>query len=196
MVTEKWSLPVQRNRKQFITTTSTQALHPLMIAYLSEAFPCSSQVPGSLYTYIQYEPWHLRNQMLSLLFSVHLPAREDDKHSLPRGSFHVSNNPRHASGFSGSQAYDLFLSVVKLGKSPGWAGEPWVMNHRCFPYKAQTAVGSTLTQELCIPTGAFRNVSVGSMRSFRYNGTESLIYFFPFSGITRESQSLVDSTVK
>ena len=136
MVMEKWSLPVQRNRKQFITTTSTRALHPSwQPPLLSKPSPALAKVLGSLYTYIQYEPWHLQS---NAVFIVLCPpaARDDDNHSLPRGSFHVSNHPRPASGFrpgSPSLRSVSFCGEGSLWASPpGWAGEPCVMN-LCFP---------------------------------------------------------------
>lgn len=70
------------------------------------------------------------------------PAREDDKHNL-QGSFMfliIPDMPLVSS--LALQAYDLFLSVVKLGKSPrlGWRA----MSHesQLFPLSPNSPVGS------------------------------------------------------
>ena len=55
------------------------------------------------------------NQMLSLLFSVHLQPRGWQT----RGSFHVSNHPRHASGFlPGSPSLWSISFCGEVGQDP------------------------------------------------------------------------------
>lgn len=178
MVTEKWSLPVQRNRKQFVTTTSTQALHPLVTATSPiKAFPCSSQ--GAWKSLHLYPVWALAFTIKCCLYcSLSTSSLEDDKHGDLFMFLIIPDMPLVSS--LALQAYDLFPSVVKLGKSPGLGWRTMSHESLLLPLQGpKSPVGSNSDPtELCIYDWCLQECVCGKHEKFQIQWNESLIFFF------------------
>ena len=141
------------------------------------------------------------NQMLFLLFSVHLQPER-----MANTAYHgdlfmfliIPDMPLVSS--LALQAYNLFPSVVKLGKSPGLGWRTMSYESPLLPLQGpKSPVGSNSDPtELCIHDWCLQECVCGKHEKFQiqWNRVTDFFFFFFLCPITRESQSLVDSTVK
>lgn len=134
------------------------------------------------------------NQMLSLLFSVHLQPER------------ITNTAYHGDLFMfliipdmplvsslALQAYDLFLSVVKLGKSPRLSWRTMSHESPLFPLQGPNSpVGSNSDPtELCIRDWCLQECVCGKHEKFQiqWNRVTDLFFFLSLPDYKRVPKS-------